>query len=210
MGRQRDDVVSQLRDLLVSGEFQPGQVFSENVLAQRFGTTRTPVREAMAILASEGLIEQTPQVGASVRVLTNNETAELVRVRIAIEQLVVEELCNRSGPNGIGPLQELLDRMYAAEKAGDKVAFLDADTEFHCMTAEVAGYTLSANILRRARDRMRILGMTALLPELSMVDVLAEHQAILDAIKAKQPAAAKKAVKAHMARTAKRLRVDIG
>ena len=139
MGRQRDDVVAQLREILVSGEFKPGRVFSENELAKRFGTTRTPVREAVAILASEGLIEQTPQVGASVRVLTNTEISELIKVRLAIEQLVAEELCHRTGPSGLEKLRILLDAMYEAEKRADRIAFLDADSEFHCQTADIAG-----------------------------------------------------------------------
>lgn len=209
MGRQRDDVIARLREKLLRGDIRPGVTFSENELAEEFGTSRTPVREAVAILAHEGLLQQIPQVGVVVRELTPTEIEELVRVRIAVERLVAAAMCERRPADGLRRMGELLEGMHAAATRSDKVAFLDADAEFHCCAAESIGYTLSAGVLRSIRDRIRILGLGAIERDEHMRTVLEEHEAILVAIREGEPKLAAHAAEMHLTRTARRLGVDL-
>lgn len=205
LGKQRDEVIARLRDKLVSGELKPGQTFSESELSEEFGTSRTPVREAIAILAHEGLLEQIPQVGVVVKKLDRAEVEQLLRFRIAVEQLVAEELCERRPPEGLAHLADLLDRMAAAAGREDKLAFLDYDTEFHCYAAESVKFDLAATFLRNLRDRIRILGLDAIQHDTGMAEALAEHRLIFDAISAGQADSARKAVESHLMGTAARL-----
>ena len=209
MGRQRDDVIARLREKLLRGELRQGVTFSENELAEEFGTSRTPVREAVAILAHEGLLQQIPQVGVVVRELTRAEIEELVRVRIAVERLVASAMSEHRPAEGLRHMDELLAAMHAAAQRGDKVGFLDADAEFHCSAADAIGYTLSAGVLRSIRDRIRILGLGAIERDEHMRTVLDEHDAILTAIRDGDPKLAAHAAEMHLTRTARRLGVDL-
>jgi DNA-binding GntR family transcriptional regulator len=209
VGRQRDDVIARLREKLLGGEIRPGVTFSENELADEFGTSRTPVREAVAILAHEGLLQQIPQVGVVLRELTPAEVEELVRVRIAVERLVAGAMCERRPADGLRRMGELLESMHRAAARGDKVAFLDADAEFHCCAAESIGYTLSAGMLRSIRDRIRIMGLGAIERDEHMRTVLEEHEAILVAIREGEPKLAAHAAEMHLMRTARRLGVEL-
>jgi DNA-binding GntR family transcriptional regulator len=205
MGAQRDMVVEQLRELLVSGDYRTGRTLSENELAERFGTSRTPIREAVAILAHEGLIDQIPQVGIKVRPADRDEVNELVHVRGAVEKAAASELCKKRSLDDIRALEQLVDAMAMAEQVSDRVAFLDHDTEFHSKIAELAGYRQAANMLRSIRDRIRILGLDAIETDSNMHDVLTEHRNIVGALETSDPAQAHAAIDAHLARTGDRL-----
>jgi DNA-binding GntR family transcriptional regulator len=209
MGKQRDEVILRLREKLVRGEIPRGHTFSEKDIAEEFHTSRTPVREAVAILAHEGLLEQVPQVGVMIREMSAPEIVELVRFRIAVEQMVADALCQKKPEAGLRRLRELLGTMEEAAKAQDKVAFLDADTEFHCYAAESVDFGLAAGVLRSIRDRMRILGMDAIQKDDGMQQVLGEHREILEAVEDGNQRAAEFAVERHLRRTADRLQLKV-
>jgi DNA-binding GntR family transcriptional regulator len=205
MGTQRDMVVDELRELLVTGDYRTGQTLSENELAKRFGTSRTPIREAVAILSHEGLIEQIPQVGIRVRPADPNEVNELVNVRGAVEKAAADALCERHSVEDLRALEELVRQMAEAEKSRDRVAFLDYDTEFHSKIAELAGFRQAANMLRSIRDRIRILGLDAIETNSNMHDVLAEHRNIIGALETWDSSQVHVAIETHLARTGERL-----
>lgn len=205
MGTQRDIVIEGLRELLVTGDYRTGETLSENELAKRFGTSRTPIREAVAILAHEGLIEQIPQVGIRVRPADRSEVNELVNLRGAVEKAAAAALCERRSMADIQALTKLVEAMAVAEQACDKVAFLDADTEFHSKIAELAGLRQAATMLRSIRDRIRILGLDAIETDSNMQDVLREHRNIVSALETWDSAQADVAIEAHLARTGERL-----
>lgn len=205
MGIQRDMVVEELRELLVTGDYRTGQTLSENELAKRFGTSRTPIREAVAILAYEGLIEQIPQVGIRVKPADRSEVNELVNVRGAVEKAAADALCERRSVEDLRTLEELVKQMASAEESRDRVAFLDYDTAFHSKIAELAGFRQAANMLRSIRDRIRILGLDAIETNSNMHDVLAEHRNIVGALETWDAPQVHAAIETHLARTGDRL-----
>lgn len=115
MAAQIDKVVSELRDLVLSGELQPGDRVIELQFAARLGVSRTPLRIAMAELEKEGLLERLPSRGFRVRSFTVDEIADAVDVRGVLEGMAARLLAER------GASQETLDGLRGAVEEGKKL-----------------------------------------------------------------------------------------
>jgi GntR family transcriptional regulator, rspAB operon transcriptional repressor len=206
MGRQRDTVIAALRSLVVEGELKPGVIFSENEMAERFGVSRTPVREAVAMLTLEGLLDQIPQVGVAVHVFDEKEIDDLLKTRDIFEPHIVARLAELPATaEDIEVLKTLMDEMRTAADAGDRRRFLRVDALFHTEIARRAGYALAAEILRKLSNKIRVVGLSALFRDDGMDTVLAEHQPVLDAIEAHDGERASTAMGQHLDATRRRL-----
>src|SRR3546814_11526118 len=115
MAAQIDKVISELRDLVLSGELQPGERIIELQFAARLGVSRTPLRIAMTELEKEGLLERLPSRGFRVRAFTVDEIADAVDVRGVLEGMAVRLLAERGAP------PEVLDRLHAAVAEGKRL-----------------------------------------------------------------------------------------
>jgi DNA-binding GntR family transcriptional regulator len=206
MGRQRDVIVDGLRKLLLAGEIEADTIFSENEIAARFGVSRTPAREAVAILAQEGLVDQIPQVGVTVHAFSQEEIDELLNTRQILETQIAARLANRPpSAEDVGELRRVHGEMEQAAEDGDKQRFLEADARFHMEIARRARYFLAAELLKGISDKIRIVGLTAIKRENGMDEVLDEHLAILDSIAVHDGEQASTAMDKHLAATGQRL-----
>src|SRR5262245_52568767 len=95
MRSRKQEVLDKVRLKITAGDFKPGTMFSENELASLLAVSRTPIRDALAALVSEGLIEQIPQVGVRVRVFTEEDLRELFKVRELIEVFAATRLAEQ-------------------------------------------------------------------------------------------------------------------
>lgn len=123
-------IASELRLQIISGTIKRGEVISENRIAGEFGTSRSPVREAMKTLSSEGLI-QLERMGAVVMGLTLKDVEELYDVRYLIESFVQGEVFARQQPELIRQLRQIVDRMELAAKHMDPIEYSYQDLTFH-------------------------------------------------------------------------------
>jgi len=206
MGRHREAVVTSLRSMIVGGELKPGEIFSEKEIAERFDVSRTPVREAVAILVREDLLDQIPQVGVTVHVFSEEEIDDLLNTRHMIETHVTARLADRPATSeDLEALADLMETMRAAATARDRLGFLEADAAFHAEIARRAGFALAAQLIGALSDKIRVVGLDALHRDDGMDQVLAEHQAILDAIATHDSVGASKAMDAHLQKTRNRL-----
>ncbi|MCD0503422.1 GntR family transcriptional regulator [Bordetella petrii] len=115
MAAQIDKVIAELRDLVLSGELQPGERVIELQFAARLGVSRTPLRIAMTELEKEGLLERLPSRGFRVRAFTVDEIADAVDVRGVLEGMAVRLLAERGAP------QEVLDQLREAVEEGKRL-----------------------------------------------------------------------------------------
>lgn len=192
--------------MIVGGELKPGHIFSENEIAERFGVSRTPVREAIAILTRDRLLDQIPQVGVAVHAFDEAEVEDLLNTRRVLETHVVRHLAARPATaNDIAVLTQLIEQMREAATAKNRRTFLEADARFHTEIAQLAGYALAAEMLSTLSDKIRVVGLDAILRDDGMDAVLSEHQLILDAITAHDGDAAEEAMGAHLDQTRRRL-----
>lgn len=123
-------IASELRLQIISGTIKRGEILSENRIAGEFGTSRSPVREAMKTLSGEGLI-QLERMGAVVMGLSLKDVEELYDVRYLIESFVQGHVFMNPQPELIQHLRQIVDRMELAAKHGDPIEFSYQDLTFH-------------------------------------------------------------------------------
>ncbi|HYF87353.1 GntR family transcriptional regulator [Azospirillum sp.] len=187
-----------LRAEIVSLKRKPGDAIAEKQIAEAYGVSRTPVREAVLKLADEGLIEIFPQSGTFVARIPLDVLPEAFAIRKALEEATVRYAAARATRSQIAALRANLELQKEMQEAADFVGFHQADEAFHALVAEIAGYPGFWTLIQQTKvqiDRYRLLT----LPVLGRVaEVIAEHTAIVDAIAANDPAAAAKALDEHL------------
>lgn len=137
-----DAVAAQLRDLIVSGELALGQTLSERNLAAAFGVSKTPVREALAQLRTEGLVRIAAQRGATVFTLSGHEVADICEWRQTLETVALKLAVERDRERLIDGLSRVVDRMRAAREKGDTKDYLAQDTAYHNVFFQCCGNRL--------------------------------------------------------------------
>jgi GntR family transcriptional regulator, rspAB operon transcriptional repressor len=193
-------IYTELRAELVSLKRRPGEVVSEVEIALAYGVSRTPVREAILKLSDEGLVDIFPQSGIFVSRIPLSALPEAIIVRKALEQTTARFAAGLATVSQILSLHAILQRQREADAAGDRDAFHQADELFHATIADVAGYPGIWTLILQVKvhvDRFRQLT----LPQKDrMTQVIAEHELVLAAIEAHDPAGAGLAMEKHLER----------
>ncbi len=148
--------VESLRRLVASGDLRPGDRLVERPLAERLGVSRMPVREALRLLAREGLAEERATGGMAVRGLAPDDVEVLFRVRAALEDLICEQVVAHASDAALRRLDHVLDRAEAAVQRGDLADARALNAEFHVVLVELAGPVLGA-VMEPVAGRMRLL-----------------------------------------------------
>jgi GntR family transcriptional regulator, rspAB operon transcriptional repressor len=193
-------IYSDLRVELVSLQRRPGEAISEAEIALSYGVSRTPVREAILKLSDEGLLEIFPQSGIFVSRIPVAALPEAIIVRKALEETTARLAAERATSSQILALHSILQRQREAHAARDREVFHQADETFHATIAEVAGYPGIWTLIQQVKvhvDRYRRLTLPQ---EGRIAQVIGEHEAILGAIEAHDPAGARAAMEFHLER----------
>jgi DNA-binding GntR family transcriptional regulator len=126
-----DAVADRLRALILSGEMEPKSRVNEIELCERFGTSRTPLREAIKILSAEGLVELLPNRGARVATLSAGEIDDMVQVVAGLEGVAAELACLRATPDEIDAIAADTLDMAAAWRSGDEMRYFLLNRAVH-------------------------------------------------------------------------------
>lgn len=153
----RDQVRDELRRQIVNGELKPGQRLVEQALADTFGVSRIPVREALRMLESEGIVSVAPRVGAMVSLLTRADLEYLYEVRTALEVQVFRLAAERATPQDVERLEKLMERMRRAIAAGDHSECVKANISFHQLVIDIVGNPYLSSMLEPLNSRLEIL-----------------------------------------------------
>jgi GntR family transcriptional regulator, rspAB operon transcriptional repressor len=189
-----------LRDRIVSLELAPGAPLSEKELVEMFGVSRTPVREALLRLAEEELVDIYPQSGTFVARIRASVAQDAMAIRKALEGFCAREAARRTTPADIAHLDALLARQRVAAEFHDIEGFHSADEAMHQLVASLAGHPNIWRVVKREKasvDRVRLLTLEF---EGRFGIVVAEHQRIVDALRARDPNAAEEAMSTHLSR----------
>ncbi len=191
-------VFEALRADIVSARLRPGAALADRGLVERFGVSRTPVREALIRLSEIGLVDVKPQSGTFVSRVPVGAIPEAVLIRKALEGVTVEKAAENAAPGRLGSLDAAIRRQRASAAIADNDGFHEADEAFHAAIADLSGYPGIWTLLAQAKvqlDRARRLT----LPILGRAEqVLAEHETIRERIAASDPAGARAAMEAHL------------
>lgn len=195
----RDYALRTLKDNIIRLELEPGSMVSENELSALLGLSRTPVREALMELVKVGAVEVYPQRGSFIAKVDYAMVEQARFLRSVLEEAVVELCCETATGADLLGLEESLRLYELYEKEGDRDTLLEIDNDFHRKLFKAAGKERIHDLIRGFSihfDRVRRMSLGAVKES----QVLRDHTAIVEAVRAHDPERAKAAMEKHLTR----------
>ncbi|MDP1674156.1 MAG: GntR family transcriptional regulator [Burkholderiales bacterium] len=177
-----ETVIDQLRDLIVQGELAPETKLNERVLAERLGTSRTPLREAIKFLASEGLVELLPNRGAVVAALKPEKMQEVFVVLGALEALAGDLACRNATEADIADIRALHYHMLAHHARGELAQYFRYNQQIHQRIIDCAGNATLAQAWRAMNAHVKRARYLANLSRERWDKAVKEHEDMIDAL----------------------------
>ena len=196
MGRDDADIYAALLEAIDRGEFAPGARLIEADLASRFGVSRTPVREALNRLESQGVAARDGRRGLAVATLDYNQLGELYALREVLEGFAAKLAARHAAPAEIAVLREMVTE--DAGRTEDTVALMQANRHFHHQLHRATHNRYLIKMLQTMRRSLALLSGTTLGSPGRGATSIAEHDAIVSAIEARDEAAAEAAARTHI------------
>jgi DNA-binding GntR family transcriptional regulator len=187
-----------IRDAIVSMELLPGQMISETALAEQFGVSRTPVREALIQLSNIGFVEVLPQRGTYVSKFSMEKILQARFIREALEVSVVSFLAENVSTEIVQAGEKIIAEQKIAAQDDDALAFQTLDDLFHQTLANFTSYSRVAALIEAEKAHMDRVRNLSLHVSGQYKRVLAQHTAIIKAIKSGSPEKAAQAMGVHM------------
>ncbi|SCU98021.1 GntR family transcriptional regulator [Cupriavidus necator] len=192
---------TQLRLLILSGSIRPGERLISQQIADEIGASRTPVREALARLESQGLVVRAGHWGYTVRSMTLSEAEHLFESRLVIEVANARFAAERINAAGIAEMTKTQATAGALLRAGRLIEFQHASRRMHELVAESAGNTQLLRMFQQINDLVILFGVTLLRASPKRAEeIVGENQLICDAIAAHNSTAAADAMQDHITR----------
>ncbi len=191
----REKILETIRDAIISGALKPGEKVAEPELAERFGISRTPIREAFRQLESEGYLTVIPRKGAVVVSFSEKDVEEFYAIKSILEGYAARKACENLSLREIDRLQTINEKLRHMAETGDVKNFFKVHNDFHELFIKAAdNYKLSEMIasLVGKFQRLRIASLS--LPGRMQVSV-EEHEKIIDAFKKRNPTLSEKLVR---------------
>lgn len=183
---------------IARNELRPGDLLQEKALTERFGVSRTPLREALLRLQGDGLVELLPQAGTFVSRIPVAAIREAIIIRRNLEEMAITRLAKLADGRDIARLDVAIAQQRLAVSINDTWGFHDADEAFHETIALSAGFSMLWPMVRQVKvhlDRLRVLS----LPIEGRMDVtVREHERIRDAIARNDADGARQALHEHL------------
>lgn len=193
-----DEVTERLRMAIIEGDLAPGQRLNERILCQTFGISRTPLREAFKVLAGEGLVEIHPHRGAIVAPLTLDELEHTIETMAALERLAGALVVARMGEAATREVRALHYQMLACHARGDLPGYFKLNQAIHLALMESTGNPVLAASYAGLNARIRRYRYMANLSQARWDESIAEHEAILAALEARDGAALAEVLARHL------------
>jgi DNA-binding GntR family transcriptional regulator len=192
-------VVDRLRDMIVQGELAPGTKLNERVLGEALGTSRTPLREALKYLASEGLVDLLPNRGAIVAPLDAERVKQMFAVMGALEALAGELACRNTTDDEINEIRALHFQMLAHHARRELGDYFRLNQEIHLKIVDAAGNQPLAEIYRSLNAHVRRARYMANLSHERWDRAVSEHGEILDALTRRDGLTLQRILRDHLA-----------
>ncbi|CAM5434124.1 GntR family transcriptional regulator OS=Streptomyces alboniger OX=132473 GN=CP975_30630 PE=4 SV=1 [Streptomyces alboniger] len=196
--RLRDQVAHALRAALISGELRPGEIYSAPGLAEDFGISATPVREAMLDLAREGLVEPVRNKGFRVTEVNERDLDQYTEIRLLIEVPMIGRITRTAAHEDLEALRPTAEEIVRAARAHDLIGYLEADRRFHLSLLALSGNDRLVETVGDLRKRSRLYGLTALDERDRLTPSAEEHRELLDLMLARDAEAAERCMARHL------------
>jgi DNA-binding GntR family transcriptional regulator len=192
-----EEVAEVLRQRIFHHELEPGAWIDELKIAEEIGISRTPMREALKVLAAEGLVTMKVRRGAYVTEISEQDLREVYHMLGLLESDAVAVVARTATPEQLGLLQALHEELEAS--AHDREAFFAVNERFHLQLLALADNRWRNQMVADLRKVMKLNRHNSLLKQGRIEDSLQEHRAIMQALQTHQPEVAMQAMQAHFA-----------
>jgi DNA-binding GntR family transcriptional regulator len=189
-------IADHLREEIMEGRMAPGTWVRQESLAEEFGVSRYPVREAIDQLAQEGLVEVVPRRGTVVRMTSGRQILEVYEVRAALDGAAARLAARRATPETIRRMRDVAERTRAAALRGETLVSLNL--EFHGALRAASDNEVLGKILEQIEDTIRRFGASTYRGSGPGLDAVDEHDGIIDAVEAGDEDLAEQRAIAHM------------
>lgn len=183
-----DRVYRYVKGLILSGELKGGEIISERELANRFGLSRTPLREALHRLEEYGLIRTQPRSSAQIVSLFPDEAVDVAHVRVALETLGVRFLIERGHRDDIDAIEEIATKCEKALKRGRIAESFEYDSQFHLEISRRGRNRHLHEQYQRLDAKVQLLRLVLRLPRNQLERFVAQHRNLVDAIRQRDEA----------------------
>jgi DNA-binding GntR family transcriptional regulator len=190
-----EEVAELLRQRIFRRELEPGSWIDEVKLAQEYGISRTPLREALKVLAAEGLVTMKVRRGAYVTEVSERDLAEVYHLLALLESDAVAVVAECATPAELKELQKLHKELQGS--VGDRERFFAVNERFHTRLLELADNRWRTQMVADLRKVMKLNRHNSLLKSGRIEESLAEHQAVMDAIVRRDALGARERMQQH-------------
>ena len=191
------DVAERLRQQIFARELAPGSWIDEQKLAAEYGISRTPLREALKVLAVEGLVTMKVRRGAYVTEMSADDVAQVYHLLGLLEADAAGEVARRASDGQIAELRQLHERLERQARSRD--AFFATNEAFHLKLLDFAGNRWRTQMVNDLRKVMKLNRHHSLFRQGRLAESLAEHRALMAALEARDPRAATRLMREHFA-----------
>lgn len=193
-----EELVDRLRNLVVEDALKPGEKVPEKELCESFGVSRTPLREALKVLASEGFVVLQANRGARVAQVTREELENTFPVIARLEQLAGELACEHLDDAGITEIEARHSEMVEAYRTGDRQAYFSANQDIHQALIRGANNDILEGHHKLLAARVRRARFMANLSDERWAQAIAEHERMMERLRARDADALGQLMKLHM------------
>ena len=197
----RHTVRTRIEEAIIQGTFKGGEKLNEAELSRALGVSRGLVREALRELEASGVLVSVPYKGTFVKEWTPESVWELYTLRATLEEFAVELAVERAKEKDLKELEELLEAMRQAARAGDTMELVEIDLKFHQALCQMAGHGLLWNTLQGLAGQTHIFIIATKAyysPFASLEDAANSHEPILEALRTRDARAARLAIHEHI------------
>jgi DNA-binding GntR family transcriptional regulator len=194
-----EEVADQLRNRIFSHELAPGAWIDEQSLAKEFGISRTPMREAIKVLAAEGLITMKLRRGAYVTEVNRGDLEQIFTVLSLLEGEAAKEAATKAKESDLNALDDLHLRLEKAAADRNLDLFFEINVRFHERIISIAANPWMTSVIDDLRKVLKLQRRDSLSRSGRLQQSLSEHREILKALLKRDPLAAKEAMRTHLA-----------
>ena len=191
------DVAERLRAQIFDRQLEPGAWIDEQKLSAEYGISRTPLREALKVLAAEGLVTMKPRRGAYVAEMSRDDVAQVYRLLALLEADAVADVARHASDEQLAHLQALHDLL--ERQVRQRNAFFATNERFHMALLDIAGNRWRTQIVTDLRKVMKLNRHHSLFKQGRLADSLGEHRLLMGALKRRNAARAMALMREHFA-----------
>ena len=195
-----DEVAAKLRDRIFAGDLAPGRFIDEPALCAELSISRTPLREALKVLAAEGLVRHEPRRGCFVSEITERDLDEIFPVIALLEGRCAFEAANNATDADLAALEQLHDRLQRSAKAKRITEYYETNYAIHEAIIVLANNRWLAQVIGDLRKIVKLARLQQLHAPGRLEQSLSEHMAVYAALKARDAEGAEAAMRTHLTR----------